>query len=185
MVEVVKSVMNFRAAYGKEHDMSFIIAWMMDIVEDIHLYDFPAGHNFQTYQRTIRMSKCNYQCAKILNIIKNIKENVRRAMMLGISHLDDRSLFSSLKDELILTHTRWKYVKNPTKHHLFHAPSFYESKGSLLRSYLAFSRNVTQSTTVSFLSFVAQAFLQTSQQTQQWNKWFSITSATMSVKIRK
>lgn len=57
----VKPVMNFRAAFKKEHDVSFYIAQMVDIVDDMGRFDSLTDNNPQTSQCNICVTKFLHQ----------------------------------------------------------------------------------------------------------------------------
>lgn len=45
----VKSVMNFSAAFEKKYGVSFLAAWMADIVDDMVSSDIVSGNSAQRY----------------------------------------------------------------------------------------------------------------------------------------
>lgn len=72
LIAIVKSVINFDAVFEKEHGLSFPVARMVDIVEDMASFDFLSGISFQTCQRYIRVAKFIFQHPDILIVIEDI-----------------------------------------------------------------------------------------------------------------
>lgn len=92
--------------------MSFLAAWMVDIVEDMGLYDILTGNMLLTYQRYIRFAKLLLQRTMILNEIVDIDGVNNGNRTLGISHLDKTLNLSWTEDGLLLVHAALEYVRN-------------------------------------------------------------------------
>lgn len=73
---VVKSVINFRAAFEKEHGVFLLAAHMVDIVEDTILSDFPTGDSPQTYKALYQGWRSCFLNATIFSVI--LKTLMRR-----------------------------------------------------------------------------------------------------------
>lgn len=95
LVSIVNPVMNFSAAFGKEHGMCFLAARIVDIVEDVISSDLLTGNSSQTYWHYIWVAKFLYQRRIITNNIENLDGKELRVWMLDTLHLNDGSLFSS------------------------------------------------------------------------------------------
>lgn len=107
---------------------------MEDIVQDMALYDFLTGNSPRTYRRYIQVAMFLLQRPMIRKITEKMDGEEMKARMRGISHFDDRSLFSSRTEEGSLpVRAASKYVRNPVKHRLFHAPSPYKSRSGHFR----------------------------------------------------
>lgn len=109
---------------------------MVDIVEDMVLFDFLSGNSSLTYYCYTRLAKFLFQHPNILNIIENIDGEEMGSRTLSTLHLHDETFFSSRSGErTFLVRDASQYVQNQTKHHLFYAPSFYKSEKGLLREF--------------------------------------------------
>lgn len=91
---VVKSVTDLSTALEKEHDMFFLAAQMVDILDDMDLFNFLTGNSCQTCLRYIRVAKFFFQRNDMFNIIENIGEKETGVRAPGIPHIDNRILFS-------------------------------------------------------------------------------------------
>lgn len=133
-IAVIKSVVNFREAFKKKHGISFLAAWIADIVNDMLWSDFLTGNCRQTYRRYIQATKLLLQRLIILNIIKDIDGEEAGTRSHGISLLDGGTTFSSWTEQVTLQfRAASNYVRNRMKLLPSHAPSFYKSRNGLLR----------------------------------------------------
>lgn len=133
-VGIAKSVLNFSPAFDKEHGMSFLAARIVDIVDDMHLFDHLTDDSPHTYQVIIQVAKFLFQRPNIRNIIEEIDEEETGSRTLGVSRLNDKILLLSwTEDGLTLFFAASQYIKNQKEHHPFHVPSFYKSKKGLFR----------------------------------------------------
>lgn len=94
-VAVGKSVIKFSVSFEKEHNVSFLNARMVDIVEETFLSDFLTSKDPQIYQRYIRVGKFLCQRPMNFNTIEYIEGKETGSRMLGISNIVDGTLFSS------------------------------------------------------------------------------------------
>lgn len=98
---------------------------MMDIVENMVTSVIPIGSSLQTYQHYIPAVKFLHWKLIIQNIVEDADKKVTIAKLLNISQRYDETLFSSWTVEgPLLVHATNKYVQNPVKYRLFHAPWF-------------------------------------------------------------
>lgn len=94
-VLIAKFVMNFSAAFVREHNFFFCLVRMMDMIEDMVPSDFVTCNNSQRDLRYIWDTKLHHQRPNTLNIIEDINGWKTRGITLGISHLYHGTLFSS------------------------------------------------------------------------------------------
>lgn len=57
IIAIRKFLINFSAAFEREHDVSFLAARMADVVKDIISSDFLTDNSPQIYQHYIRVAK--------------------------------------------------------------------------------------------------------------------------------
>lgn len=94
-VAIGKSVINFSAALGKEHGVSFFAAWMVNIVKHAVLFDFLFHNSPQIYQRYMRVGKVFLQSPTFSHTIMDIDGVYNGSRSLCISNSDDETLSSS------------------------------------------------------------------------------------------
>lgn len=111
-----------------------IEAQMVDALKDIVLSDFGTGDSTQTYSHYIWVMKLHIRHTNILNSVRKIDGEEMRSGTLGISQLDDKSLFSSRTEkEPLLVCTTSQYVWNLIKHDPLHTLYFHKSGRVILR----------------------------------------------------
>lgn len=91
--------MTFSTRFKKWHGVSFFAARMVNIFEEMVLSDFQTGNSAQACEEYIWVTKVLHQFPDILNIIEDVDGEETGARMLGISHADDGTLFTSCIEE--------------------------------------------------------------------------------------
>lgn len=112
-VELENFELNFSAAFMKEHNKSSLAVQMVDVVENMVMSKSLTRNTPQIYQHYIRMAKFPLQHPETLNIIKKFDREEMKSKTLGISHLDNGTLFTSrIKDTLLLILAASEYVRD-------------------------------------------------------------------------
>lgn len=92
---------------------------MMNIDEDMVSSDSLSGNSPPIYLRSILEERFFYHGSNILNNTKDIVVEKTGSRRLGISHIDDGTLFSFLTEKvMLLICGACKYVQNPIKHNM-------------------------------------------------------------------
>lgn len=95
---------------------------------------FFAGNRFKKFPRYIRVAKFFHRHPNILKNNENIDGKETGPRTVGLSNLDDGTLFPILANEwFILGRATRMYVQKTMKFNTLYAPSFYGSKRGLLR----------------------------------------------------
>lgn len=84
-VVVVKSTMNFSAAFEKEHDVSFLATRMEDIFENMDSSDILTNNSVHTYQRYILVAKFPLQHPNLRDINNKVYKEKARTWTLAAS----------------------------------------------------------------------------------------------------
>lgn len=109
LILIVKSVINFRVAFGREYGEFFFATQMVEIVGDMVPPDFLTDNGPQTYQRYIQVTKCLLQSPNIPSTVEDIDGKETGSGAMGISHLKERTVLNQIKG-LLLVRAASKYI---------------------------------------------------------------------------
>lgn len=159
LVAILQSLINFNAVFEKEHGVFFLAAQMVVIVKNKISSDFLSENSPLKYQRYIQMAKIFLQRHKILNNIEVIDGEDTGCRMLGLSHIDDGSSFTSrTKEGPPNVRVVGQYVWNLMGHNRFQNLFFDKSGKGLLRELYGMYKKKELTSIPSFSAFVHKPF---------------------------
>lgn len=94
-VAIMTSLLSFGATFQNEHDMSFVTAQTVHIVDYMLACDFLTGNSRQTYYGYIRVRVFFLYRCTILDMIELIDGSETENRTLGNPNLDEAALFTS------------------------------------------------------------------------------------------
>lgn len=126
--------MNFTAVSEKEHDVFSFGTQKLDTVMDMVSTNVLTGSSPQTYQRYIHVEVHQFQILTALSNTEGIDGEETKARTLGISNLNDKTMFTWCTIEgPVLVCVASMYVPKSKKSRLFYALSSYKIVRSLFR----------------------------------------------------
>lgn len=183
-VAIVKSILNFRAAFEKKHGVLFLATQVVDIVDDMVLSDILTGNSAKYNSAMSEQRRVPFN-ATVSSILLVLLTDWRRYPGLLVSHNSTMKNFSCPGKRKSRfwpvprasgSEQRWSTVRTTLRLST-------SAEGIFCATSRVFTRNLSQRAALSFLYSSTLPFLRTRLRLQIWNNFFLIKSASMSTTL--
>lgn len=125
--EIKQSLLSYARPFEKKCSLRFVDLCIMDIVCDMMSSSVLATNSWAAYVRYITAGEIMMKRKCVLVLLTNLGRDAPAVKALGVTHLDDRSLYFSFEDDIyLMIRAPNEFVKNNNNPAHFHTHSFHK-----------------------------------------------------------